>query len=114
MYFATLVCPTSTPSMRSSPWIRGAPQSGFAILMSRNELTNLQWRLRSATGRSRFPAPIGSEPGAVPTDHRFRLEDFQSVQHGRSQAIQPRKHQTVNAIEGDPPRRFAPQHVELV
>jgi hypothetical protein len=35
MYFATVVCPISIPSMRSSPWIRGAPQSGFATLMSR-------------------------------------------------------------------------------
>jgi hypothetical protein len=30
-----VVCPTSMPSLRSSPWIRGAPHSGFAALMSR-------------------------------------------------------------------------------
>src|SRR6266853_697884 len=40
MYFATVVCPTSMPSLSSSPWIRGAPQSGFATLMSR-----MSWRM---------------------------------------------------------------------
>ena len=35
MYLATLVWPTSMPSLCSSPWIRGAPQSGLARLMSR-------------------------------------------------------------------------------
>src|SRR6266567_931001 len=35
MYFATVVWPTSIPSLRSSPWIRGAPHSGLATLMSR-------------------------------------------------------------------------------
>src|SRR6266481_7057820 len=32
---ATLVCPILMPSFRSSPWIRGAPHSGLAILISR-------------------------------------------------------------------------------
>jgi len=45
---------------------------------------------------------------------RFWFEDFQSVQHARSQTIQSCKHQAVNAIEGHPPRRFAPEHIELV
>src|ERR1700721_4128674 len=35
MYLAALVCPISTPSLRSSPWIRGAPHSGVAMLISR-------------------------------------------------------------------------------
>ena len=35
MYLATVVCPTSMPSFSSSPWIRGAPQSGLARLTSR-------------------------------------------------------------------------------
>jgi len=39
---------------------------------------NLQRCLRSATACSRFPAPIGPEAGAMPADHRFRFEDFQS------------------------------------
>src|SRR5262245_4550906 len=32
MYLATLDCATSNPSLSSSPWIRGAPQSGGTIV----------------------------------------------------------------------------------
>src|ERR1700732_1831287 len=35
MYLATLVWPTSIPSLRSSPWILGAPHNGLAMLISR-------------------------------------------------------------------------------
>jgi len=42
---------------------------------------------------------------------RFWFEDFQSVQHARSQTIPSCKHQAVNAIEGHSLRRFAPEHV---
>src|SRR3954451_2459100 len=35
IYLATEVWPTSMPSLRSSPWMRGAPQKGFAELISR-------------------------------------------------------------------------------
>src|SRR6185503_8428885 len=35
IYLATLVWPTSMPSLRSSPWILGAPHNGLAMLISR-------------------------------------------------------------------------------
>ena len=35
MYWATLDCATSNPSLSSSPWMRGAPQSGFSMLIRR-------------------------------------------------------------------------------
>src|SRR6476646_4255888 len=35
MYFATVDWDTSIPSLSSSPWTRGAPQSGFAKLIFR-------------------------------------------------------------------------------
>src|SRR5262245_14751189 len=35
IYLATLVCPISIPSLSSSPWIRGAPHNGLAMLSSR-------------------------------------------------------------------------------
>src|SRR5258708_38682910 len=34
IYLATLVCPISMPSLSNSPWIRGAPHSGLAMLIS--------------------------------------------------------------------------------
>src|ERR1700751_3493301 len=42
-----------------------------------NELANVRRCLWPATARSQFPAPISSEPSAVPADHRLRLENFQ-------------------------------------
>src|SRR5260370_1841447 len=38
MYLITLVSPTSMPSLRSSPWMRGAPQSGVSRLIFRISL----------------------------------------------------------------------------
>src|SRR5216684_8298771 len=35
MYLATLDCAISNPSLSSSPWMRGAPQSGFSTLIRR-------------------------------------------------------------------------------
>ena len=79
-----------------------------------NELANVRRCLWPATARSGFPAPIGSEPSAVPADHRLRLENFQCIQCSRSQTIEPRKHQAVNVAERQSLRGFAPQHVELM
>ena len=51
IYLLTLLCPTSMPSLRSSPWIRSAPQPGFSrqILRIRSR-TSLEM-----TGRPGFP-----------------------------------------------------------
>jgi hypothetical protein len=35
MYLVTLDCATSNSSLSSSPWTRGAPQSGFSTLIRR-------------------------------------------------------------------------------
>ena len=54
MYLATEVWPTSMPSLRSSPWMRGAPQRGFARLISRisSELREAPWACRVAVETS--------------------------------------------------------------
>src|SRR5213592_2474410 len=61
-----------------------------------NELANVRRCLWSATARSGFPAPVGSESGAVPADYRLRLENFQRVQYSRRHTIERRKHQAIN------------------
>jgi hypothetical protein len=53
MYFDTVACETVRPSFNSSPWILGAPHSGFARLICRI--------------RSRRSLPIAGRP------HRGRL-----------------------------------------
>src|SRR5262245_35956569 len=48
MYLATLDCATSNPSFSSSPWMRGAPHSGFSMLICRIS--------------ARSPVPISGRP----------------------------------------------------
>src|SRR5260221_13309439 len=73
-----------------------------------NKLANVRRCLWPAAARSRFPAPIGSEPSAVPADHRLGLENFERVQYSRSYAIERGKHQAVNVIERNPLWGVAP------
>jgi hypothetical protein len=79
-----------------------------------NEPTNLQRSLWSTAARSRFPPPIGSKSGPMPTDHRLRFENSQGIQHARNKTIQPSKHQAIDALEGRSFGRFALQDVELM
>jgi hypothetical protein len=59
-------------------------QAGLWSAATESTSTNLERCLWPAAARSRFPAPIGSEAGTVPADHRLRLENFQCVQYSRS------------------------------
>src|SRR5215471_15236243 len=69
---------------------------------------------RPATEWPGFPAPIGSEPSAVPAQQRRRPYDLESVQHPRCESIEANKQQSVYAAEGYPLRATAPQNVELM
>jgi hypothetical protein len=60
-YLATLDCVTSNPSLNSSPWMRGAPQSGFSTLIRRS--------MRAAPCRSAV-APVGATSNASSGKHR--------------------------------------------
>jgi hypothetical protein len=114
MYFATVVCPTSMPSLSSSPWMRGAPQSGLAMLISR-----ITWRISAeALGQpprdSRFPAPIGPKAGAMPADHGIGLDDLQGVKNARRQRVKTSEHHPVEAREHNTFRCPAAEHIHLV
>src|ERR1700722_18047795 len=94
-----------------NPWC--APQRVGETHLA-NELTDLQRGRWTATARSLFPAPIRSEAGTMPADHGLRPDDLQSVQQAGCQPIQSGKYQTVDAAEGQSPRRFTSHHVELM
>ena len=72
-----------------------------------NEAANVRRCRRPATARSGFPAPIGSEAGAVPAHQRLRPYNLQSVHDPGSQPIEPNKQQPVDAAEGHSFRGFA-------
>ncbi len=63
---------------------------------------------------SRFPAPIGSEPCAVPTDHGIRLDDRQRAPNIGEQPIEADQYQSVDAAEQKPLWRGPPQDIDLL
>jgi len=77
IYLATLVCPTSMPSLSSSPWIRGAPPERVGKAHVADQLTYLKRHGRPSAARPRLPAPVRSESHTVPTDHGVRFDNRQ-------------------------------------
>jgi hypothetical protein len=77
MYFATVGCETVMPSFSSSPWMRGAPHSGFARLICR-------MRSRTSFGTAGRPVLRGRDFQVFGTAGRpvLRGRDFQ-VQKSR-------------------------------
>ena len=87
MYLATLDCATSNPSLSSSPWIRGAPHSGFSMLIRRTSAR----RSASICGRpppARFPTPVTAKAGPMPTHQCLGLDDRENIQNRRKPSIQ--------------------------
>src|ERR1700758_4946178 len=99
------------PTLRSSPWIRGAPQSGLARLIFR---TNFERDLRSAAARARLPPSEQAKTGPMPADDRLRLDDQQGVQNAGCKPIKSRENEPVELAEQKPLRRFSSQHIDLV
>ena len=86
---------TSIPSINNSPWIRGAPHSGFSRLIRR-----ISARIsESILGRPptwRDFQPVGAETASVPADHGLRLDDDDGVQERRVQSIQLYQQQAID------------------
>src|ERR1017187_6972683 len=71
---------TSKPSIRSSPWMRGAPHIGFSTTIRKDQLSNF---LRGLPSPNLYPdsgdqSPIHTKTGPVPTDHSFRPDNDES------------------------------------
>src|SRR3977135_1701697 len=56
---------------------------------------------RSTATRSRLPAPVRSESGAVPTDNGVRFHNRQRIASVRKQSIQTNEYQSVDGPEGE-------------
>ena len=73
---ATVDSAISMLSLSSSPWIRGAPQVGFARHISRMSARTARGiRGRPGPRRRLFPSPGESKPASVPSEDRFGLDD---------------------------------------
>jgi hypothetical protein len=78
------------------------------------DTANFQRYSRSAAAVPRFPAPIQSETGTVPTDHGIRLHNRQRLDGIRRQTIQPNKDQAIHGTEGQSLRLVPSLDVKLM
>jgi hypothetical protein len=109
---ATVVCPTSMPSLSSSPWMRVAPQSGLARLNLPNELADVLRDFaaghRAIAGANRPESPNGA------SGSRCRRDNLQCRKRRRNQPRQPTEQQAIDVVESRLLWRLAPEHVDLV
>jgi hypothetical protein len=112
MYLATLDCAISNPSLSSSPWMRGAPQSGFSTLIRQN--AQLRVDLRSPSLWARLPTPVAAKAGPVPTHERLGPDDCENLQDRRKPAIQLDKEPAIMAREPDATLQPTPQDNQLM
>ena len=75
---------------------------------------NFQRCTWSAAAVPRFPAPIRSETGTVPTDHGIRLHNRQRLDGIWHQTIQPNKDQAIHRPEGQSLRQMPALDVKLM
>ena len=113
MYLATLVCPISTPSLRSSPCIRGAPHGGLAMLISRISLRISNGTVGLPPRAFDFQRQYKRKP-ALPFDYGLRLNNRQRIENARAKPIKANKNQSVDGAEGLFLRSGSPQNVYLL
>jgi|ERR1700693_3345710 hypothetical protein len=112
MYFATVAWLTSMPSLRSSPWIRGAPQSRLALRIR---------RIRSRISRSTEGLPDlerqrqnQAESLTVLLDYRCWLDQDHRFQTAWPQSVEQDPEQAVESRQPEPTRPPAAKNVQLV
>src|ERR1700731_429054 len=113
MYLATLDCATSNPSLSSSPWMRGAPQSGFSTLIRRIN-TQLRVDLRSLSLWARPPTPAAAKAGPVPTHECLGPDDCENLHDRRKPAIELDKEPAIMVREPDATRQPTPHDIQLM
>src|ERR1700694_6032104 len=102
------------PSLRSSPWILGAPHSGLAMLISRISRRISTGIIGRPPRRLDLPAPVGSEPGTMPADKGVRLDDRQRIANFRVQPVETNEYHSVDGAEGEFLWSSSPQNVDLL
>src|ERR1700738_5512953 len=91
---------------RSPQWVYDAHLSDQPAYFQRH-----RW---STATRSRLPAPVRSESGAVPADNGVRLHNRQRIARGRKQSMQTNEYQSVDSVEGEFLWSSPPQNIDLL
>ena len=114
MYFETVDWATSNPSIRSSPWIRDAPHSGFSLLIR---------RIRSRRPRSIFGRPAlfrdfqrqnSFEASAMPPQDSLRLNYLGRTEQARPEPGHPYEQRAVTAAQSKTRWRPPQGDIELM
>src|SRR5262245_31029017 len=103
MYLATLDCATANPSLSNSPWIRGAPHSGFSMLIRRIKARRSVSICGPSSKRARLPAPVPTKAGSMPAQDGLGSDDRENIQDRREPSIQLDKEPAIAVREPDPP-----------
>src|SRR6201981_491009 len=114
IYLATLVWPTSMPSLRSSPWILGGPPQRVGDAHLTDQPANFQRYSWSTAAASRFPAPIHAQTGAVPADHGIGPNNCKCLIRLGKQPADASQYQPVQRPKWKSLGVDAPQHIDLL
>src|SRR5260370_36464050 len=101
MYLATLDCATSNPSLSSSPWMRGAPQSGIFDAHPADQYAQLRVDPRSPFPWARLPTPVAAKAGPMPTHERLGPDDCEDLQDRRNPGVELDKEPAIMVREPD-------------
>src|SRR5262245_47353542 len=113
MYLATLDCATSNPSLSNSPWMRGAPHSGFSTLIRRiNARSSVSICGRPPKEHDFQRQPAKASP--MPPDERLWTNDRNGPQDRRKPSIQLDKEHAIAVRKLDAPMHYPAQHNHLV
>src|SRR6266852_8853351 len=108
MYVATVDCATLNPSLSSSPWMRGAPQSKFSILICRISVRSS----KSICGRPPRERDFHRQWRRKPA--RFRLDNRHDLQDRRKPSIHPDEEPAVVICEPSPALQLTTQDDKLM
>src|SRR5438445_6728943 len=113
MYLATLDCANSNPSLSSSPWMRGAPQSGFSTLIRRIS-AQLGLDLWPPSQSARLPTPITAKAGLMPTHEGVGPDDCEDLKDRREPTIKLNEEPAIIVRKLGPAPRLAAQDDQLM
>src|SRR5260370_7776327 len=94
--------------------MRGAPQNGFSMLISRIQRAQLRLDLWPPSPSTRFPTPVAAKAGPVPTHERLGPDDREDLQDRRNPAVQLDKEPAIIVRKPDATMEPAPQDIQLM
>src|SRR5689334_15517450 len=101
MYLSTVDLATSIPSLASSPTIRGEPQRGLVVDISRIRSRTASSSAGRPAGLPGQPSPVLAEPASLPGDDRARLHEHENVPPPSPDSRQPGPKEAVGDVWPD-------------